>query len=116
MALTQSEIDRLGREFEEKREAIDNELANRREATLGPVIREYVSRMQRLAGDATRAGKLTEVVAAREAVAKVIIPGQWRMESAANGVSTARPNCMKTAGSAGLRSRLPSVSRAVNWW
>jgi hypothetical protein len=86
-AQTQSEIDRLGREFEKKREAIDKELAKRREATLGPVIREYVSRMQRLAGDATRAGKLTEALAAREAVAKVMVPGQWRLESGGNGVS-----------------------------
>lgn len=86
-AQTQSEIDRLEREFGKKREAIDKELAKRREATLGPVIREYVSRMQRLAGDATRAGKLTEALAAREAVAKVMVPGQWRLESGGNGVS-----------------------------
>ena len=86
-AQTQGDIDRLWREFEKKREAIDKDLAKRRAASLGPVIREYVSRMQRLADDATRAGKLTEALAAREAVARVMVPGSWRLESGGGGVS-----------------------------
>lgn len=86
-AQTQSEIDRLWREFEKRRETIDKDLAKRREASLGPIMRDYVSRMQRLAGEATRAGKLTEALAAREAVARVMVPGQWRLESGGAGVN-----------------------------
>jgi len=84
---SQGEIDRLWRDYEKRRELIDKDLAKKREAALGPVTRDFAAKMQRLADDATRAGKLTEALAAREAVARVMVPGKWEFESGPGGVS-----------------------------
>lgn len=84
---SQGEIDRLWRDYEKRRDLIDKDLAKKREAALGPVTRDFAAKMQRLADDATRAGKLTEALAAREALARVLVPGKWEFESGPGGVS-----------------------------